>query len=737
MAGRMPTDLACARTRRIGLLLGLMAVATTSCVSRPEGIGAAAVSEDWGAGSFQESPTDQAGPTEHLMPPDGASDASRDGPGTESDAARGVELQIGGGEFARGAVGDAAAPDDRVYEFVFRDAALDLVIDEVVGGLIGADYVIEPNASARVTVRVSEVRGAAAVIAALNAALSPQGVAISRQGQVFVVSRSGDTEPGGAFAVIEAGGDVPPGAGAVIVSPRYLAVDEAVRMISPLVGNSVSVSADAQRGLLILRGREEDLTAALNVLETFDVDWMAEISFGVFELRYAEPSAVVAELNQVMGPAAQGVEFVVVERLGAIIAIAPRAGALNAAAGWIARLDRAPRNGGADSTAPNEGLLTYEPLYADAGRLAEDARALYGEFSDFGRADFGAVREVLPNASARQTVNEFGFEPGAGTARRDGRGPEAVRPLPLRPRGEDDVTISVSADANMVLARGPSEELARLRELFERLDRPQAQVLIEAAIVEVTLTDELRYGVSWAGEEGQQLDFAFSDAPTGAVTSRFPGFSVSYVNVGVQAAINALASVTDVELVSRPRLMALQNQTAVLQIGDQVPIVTQSAVSITDPGAPIVNSVEFRDTGVILTVTPRVRGGDLVEIDVSQEVSDVAQTSTSGIDSPTISQRRLESTFVAPSGQAVALGGLISSTRSLSETGVPVLMDVPFLGRLFRSNSDIVSRTELIVLLTPTILRGPEDALAATADMRRAVTRLEERLNGRAEDVPD
>uniref|UniRef100_UPI0026F2861F type II secretion system protein GspD n=1 Tax=Phenylobacterium aquaticum TaxID=1763816 RepID=UPI0026F2861F len=182
------------------------------------------------------------------------------------------------------------------------------------------------------------------------------------------------------------------------------------------------------------------------------------------------------------------------------------------------------------------------------------------------------------------------------------------------------------------------------------------------------------------------------------------------INNDIQAAVKALGSKTAVEVVSAPKIIALDNRTARLQIGDQVPVVVQSSQSTSSSNAALVSTVDYRSTGVILSVTPRVTGDNQVILEVSQEVSSVAKTSTSGIDSPTIQQRRFESALLLRNGGVVALGGLISSTRTTSRTGVPGLKDTPFIGALFRSDGQSQSRNELIVLLSAKIL---DDAAAS------------------------
>ncbi len=272
--------------------------------------------------------------------------------------------------------------------------------------------------------------------------------------------------------------------------------------------------------------------------------------------------------------------------------------------------------------------------------------------------------------------------------------------------------------------------------MLEKLDTLPSQVMIEATIAEVTLNDDLEHGLTWFFENAESR-FSFSDVASGAVGSSFPGFSYVFSEADSRVALNALASVTDVKVVSSPTLMVLDNKTARLQVGDQVPVVTQSAVSTIDPDAPIVNAVSFRDTGVILDITPRVSDNGVVVLDITQEVSSVIETTTSGIDSPTIQQRRIETSVAVHDGESLALGGLIEDSRNVTSTGVPFLSEIPLLGEAFKSKSRKAGRTELLVLITPRVVRDRNEARLVTEEFRNRlddVRELLEKTNARAEE---
>lgn len=438
--------------------------------------------------------------------------------------------------------------------------------------------------------------------------------------------------------------------------------------------------SDDARSLLVLAGEPAMLTAASESAQLLDVDLMDSVSTGVFPLSYAEPQVVAGELRQILRSPSEAMEFVAIDRLGLLVVLSNSAGALQRVSGWVERLDQP------QTRAVTPGRRVYAVRHTDPDELVASVYSVMGR--------------------------ERGRSPG---------GEAADTPL-------DEVQIGAAADQNIILVRGEEAAVAAVADMLELLDQPRPQVLIRAVIAEVTLTEETRFGVDWSGLADGRVDVTLSEDGSGAPQARFPGFSVVYTNTDLDVALNALATDTELEVISRPSILTLNNEQAELQVGDQVPVVVQSAVSVTNPDAPIVNQTAYRNTGVLLTVTPQIRAGGLVEIDISQEVSGVLQTTSSGIDSPTITQRRLSSTLLVPSGEAVALGGLISTRRTDSQSGVPVLRRVPVLGRAFRSEGTSNDRTELIILLTPTIITDPRDApteLALPAALERLRARIE------------
>ncbi|MGJ3232379.1 MAG: secretin N-terminal domain-containing protein [Oceanicaulis sp.] len=567
----------------------------------------------------------------------------------------------------------------------YLDAEAAAVIDDIVGEVLGLDYTIAADVQGRISLRMTEVSSREAVLQQLQSALAAINVAMIDRGDFIAFVRGGAPGGSGGVVVIRPGDPVAPGVGVAAIQLNEATPTLITPLLTALVSEVQVRLADDPRGLLILAGEAEALSAASEAAHLLDVRYLDQVSTGVFPLAHAEPGVLAGELRQLLRASPEVIEYVPIERLNLLVVFSNNNAMLDRASAWVRRLDQAQaRTAGA-------GRRVYYALHADPAELVEAVQALAGAEGAGGAAGVA------------------GADPG-------------------RERGETGllggVRIGAAPNRNLILLQGEEAQLDAVVEMLELLDIPRPQVSIEAAIVEITLTDETRFGIDWNAVEDDRLIFGFSADGEAGADRRFPGFSAVYIHTDLDAALNALASQSELEVISRPSLLTLHNEEAELQVGDQVPVVVQSAVSVTDPNAPIVNQTAYRNTGVLLNVRPQVRAGGLVEILVSQEVSGVVQTTSSGIDSPTITQRRVASTLLVPSGETVALGGLISTRRSEGETGVPVLRRVPVLGRAFRSETFSEDRTELVVLITPTVVTDATALSTDTLALPEALERL-------------
>jgi len=233
----------------------------------------------------------------------------------------------------------------------------------------------------------------------------------------------------------------------------------------------------------------------------------------------------------------------------------------------------------------------------------------------------------------------------------------------------DGIRITADGGSNALVIWATATEYQAVKQALQRLDTPLRQVFVEATIAEVRLSNELSHGVRWFLQAGP-VSGGISDASNGAVSPSYPGFNFSFKVPDAQIVISALEAHTDVRIVSSPQLTVIDRETATIQVGDQVPVVTKTVQNTSSGDNVIANDVTFRDTGVILKVTPQIRSSGEVVLDINQEVSRVVPTTSSQINSPTISQRKVASTVMVPNGTAIVLGGLMSSTDE-SGGGLP------------------------------------------------------------------
>ena len=266
---------------------------------------------------------------------------------------------------------------------------------------------------------------------------------------------------------------------------------------------------------------------------------------------------------------------------------------------------------------------------------------------------------------------------------------------------------------NAVLIFGTREEEDTVVAMLRKIDILPLQVRIDAIVAEVTLNDTLQYGTQFYFKQG-----GLNGVLTAAFNTAIPGFFVAGNN-SAQLAIEALQAVTEVHVLSSPQLLVLDNQPARLEVGDLVPYLTSSSQATLTAGSPVINSVSYQQTGVVLDVTPRVNGGGLVTLDISQEVSEIDPTvSTAGITSPAFSDRTVHSRVVVQDGQTIGIAGLIQDTVSKSNSGFPWIKDIPLLGALFGQQNNSRTRTELLILVTPHVMHDQRDARDLTEDLR-------------------
>lgn len=609
-----------------------------------------------------------------------------------------------------------AAERPESFTFSFRDADIAQVAEEILGNALGVPYTVDPGVTGKVSFRIDRRLTRAQLLEAFEAALAVNEVALLRQGDSLVLVPRDKARSSALLRDPAAVGEGRRGGYDVVAVPlSFSTPTEVAKALEAMTGSKAVLYSNDKLGLIVLGGSGSELQSLLETIKILDRNVFEGARIRWFDLHQAAAGTVAADLSKILKTSgAQGVSVSSLSRLNGLIVSARTETAMNEVAGWIARLDTPSRD-------LSTQLYVYRPRSASAASLA---RTLGQVLAPVGARDGGgrsgsSLRDTPPSD---QSADKDRAEASPGDGAQDDAGSAGEQPL------EDGIRIGVDRDSNSLIIRAPASRWMSLQQTLAEIDRPPAQVMIEASIIEVSLTDDFRAGVDWSavGDSGKLAGNSVY-TENGVIGPKFPGFSITYLGGDISAAINALGSRTAVDVVSAPKLITLDNHKARLQIGDQVPIVTQTATDTTTSSPAIVNTVEYRDTGVILEVTPRISGEDKVVVDVAQEVSGVSKTVTSGIDSPTIQQRKLSATLILQDGAVVALGGLISHRRSDSDSGVPGLKDVKLLGNLFKSKTRDGARTELIVLLTVKIMRDPAASNLVTRDLLADMHEIESR----------
>jgi general secretion pathway protein D len=619
----------------------------------------------------------------------------------------------------------------------------------VLADTLGATYVLDPAVSGSVTIQTTAPVSHETLIAIFETVLRSKGAALLEDNGFFKILPMAQANGAGVRinTSSQQGGDSDGGTQLQVLPLAHVSAVEMAEILKPIAPQGGVVKADATRNVLMLRGSRSELEAMQQAVQVFDVDWMKGKSFGLFRVEFADPGDVVKQLNEVFAnevaaPDKNVVRFVASRSLKSVLVISARREFLNKAGTWIKRLDAL---GGSN----DRRLYIYHIKYRPAGELAALLQKVFasrGAKPTATAAASEAMPDSTPSAASGSAEDASASAQPASTGAQTTATDQAAAltqaaslgqaPAPKASgttglaAGPGDTAAAASAETsagpsivadepnNSLLVMAKPREYEKISAILKSVDVEANQVLLEATILEVSLNDELRYGLRWYFQAGHKSSFSLSDLATGAISQEFPGFSYFLNANSAKVALSALATITDVNVVSSPSLMVLDNHKATLQVGDEVPIATQQAQGVQVTGAPVINTISFKNTGVILSVTPRISDNGHVVLEIDQEVSNVVKTETSGIDSPTIQQRKIHTTVSIADGEGLTLGGLIQERDNLVKKQVPLAGDIPVLGNLFKHKDDTIARTELLIMITPRVVRNVHQANAITDEFR-------------------
>ena len=618
--------------------------------------------------------------------------------------------------------------------FNFEGDSLHAVVKAILGDMLGQSYNIAPGVQGTVTINTQKPVGSAGALALLEQVLAQNNARmVYSDGRYNIVPAD--------QALVNSG---PPRTGPAsmargfesrVVPLRYVSAAEMEKILKPYAKQGSIVSVDGARNIITVAGTRAELENYLRTIQVFDVDWMASMSVGVYPLQSGRASDVVQDLERVFGeasktPVAGMFRFMPLDSSNAVMVITSQPKYLDDIQQWIDRIEGGSGDG---------RLFSYELKYIKARDLADRLAEVFGGGNGGGGDD---APSLMPGVGTTE-IRNGGIDDKSGTssaAVNSGLGDGGTLPANRSGNGKvtlkvdgSDVGVSAVEDTNSLLVRANASQWKSIREVIDRIDLMPMQVHIEAQVVSVALKGALQYGVSWFFDNAvgeAELPFPTNRNSWGSYgggVSNVPnvGNLLSWTFLGNNAAaiVSALDQVTDVRTLSAPSVFTQNNREASLNVGQRIPI---SSVSL-NPGNGNDNtysSVQYLDTGIILKVRPRVTRDGLVFLDIVQEVSKPTGVADAN-GNVRIDTSKVTTSALAPSGETIVLAGLISDGTSRNSTGVPGLSRIPWLGGLFGQQGQTKTRDELVVLITPTVVRNPLEARNLTDEYGRRFRALD------------
>lgn len=569
---------------------------------------------------------------------------------------------------------------------------------QVIAETLDLSYVIDPNVKGTVNIRSGQKIPNDQLFTIFKKLLNINGLDIRSEGQHDYIFVAGKPVSMAIYDKDQMGLlKESPKLITQIVPVVHMSSAEAQKLIEPYLSEHNMVYNLAEQNTLIITDFESQIVDGLMILSRMDVSALSSLVVRMFRVEQAPLFDLKDELVEVLSALKinkkdyEGVQILPMERVNSLLMIGYNESLIRTALKWAQDLDRAPTEG-------RDSIYIYNVRNSIATELAELVNTLIKE------------KEKKTTTSTKTRTTRPVVRPPGNT--KDTKTP--VAPTPIKstdPSGPSLASMQFAGEPilipddarNIIMVRALWADYKRILKLLGRLDNLPMQVLIEVLVAEVSLTDDLEYGVEWALKNKKMdiNDYAVSFAAG-------TGLSASWLfdnDTHVFDLLNFLATKNDFSILSSPQVLVLNNEAATVNVGEQVPIVT-SETSDTVNSTTSNRTVQYKDTGVILNVTPRINYDGIILLEIDQQVSSVKSATTGGLDSPTISTKSIKTKLAVKDGQSILMGGLIEKNESDTQDGIPLLMDIPFLGNLFKSTATKYRKTELLIMVTPYVIES-------------------------------
>lgn len=663
-------------------------------------------------------------------------------------------------------------------EINFENANIQTVAKTLIADTLGLNFAVDTRVQGTVTLASAAPVPRKDLLAVFESVLRMSNAGLVRDKNLIRIVPLPETAGSGKVTMLGSG---EAGFGVTIVPLRYVSATTVSKTAENFMARPGAIRVDQARNVILVQGTSAERQTAIDMISTFDVEWLRDQSVGIYPLKSTSAETLIRELEKMFDSGENGlgqgaIKFQPISRMNAVLAVARSPKLIERVTQWVQRLDRSDTSG--------TTVRVYHLKYGSAPRLSKVLGDIFVGRGGAGASGDTAASQIAPGQSASQSrldqisggssfqqqgsnsgsssttattstssnsnsgglsratqagdFDAFGGDKDGGPDSGGGGGGGAL------PRGVfTNVRITANLADNSLVIYSTQEDYRVIERSIRELDRPQMQVAIDATIAEVTLTDQFQFGIQsfltsknlgLGTDKGSGLytpnataggTTTTTDPTTGIQTvvqqaflqRVLPGYNLLLGHEAQPTVIlNALSKLTDVKVLSAPSLVVMDNQPALLQVGNEIPLSTGSATVLTGSNT-IVNTIERRNIGVILKVWPRVRANGAIQLEIEQEISNVANPNDTSL-TPTLTQRRVRSTVAIQSGQTVLLGGLISEQSNDTKTGVPGLREIKYLGDLLGNTSRDKQRQEIIIFVRPRLIRNSVDAESVAEEFR-------------------
>jgi general secretion pathway protein D len=623
-------------------------------------------------------------------------------------------------------------PGPEEFNLQFESTDIRAIIQTIMGDYMRESFTIDPATAGNATIRFSRPVSRKDLIPILEMLLRQNNQIMIKEEGIYKIMPAAKGIRGSATPqVVTPASTLPNGYSVQVVQLKFVGSADMKRILEPYVVDATVVRSDDIRNLLILSGTQRELKHLLEIVDLFDVDFLRGFSVGLFPMS-TDVKALAGDLDRIFGGAAQSplagiVRIIPIERMNGLLVVTTQPRYLEEAKRWIERLDK---SGG---VAGGLRLNVYPVQHGKAEKLAQ----LLGEV--YGNKGSGST---APTLAPGQRPAQIATPPQRGQPAQPAQ-PAAQAAAAFTGSGvgvSKDVRIIADNDNNALVILASPSDYETIQGALRQLDVPRRQVKVEVLVAEVTLNDDLKFGIEWFIRARSGVTGALRNdggtLPTVPTLPGTPGSNpdvrsivrpttglqlIDVVGGDVRALLQALGTDGRSQTLSTPNVTVLDNETAQINVGDQISVDTGTT---TGSGGVTQTSRQYISTGVLLDVTPRINAGGRVTLEINQEISAPAPAS-GGSSNPNISTRKAKTVVNVASGETMVLAGLIQRTNGRSSAGVPLISKIPVLGGLFGTQSFNDRRTELVVLITPVVINNSDDAKAVMDELRKKVPSLE------------